>query len=193
MSADYGSNSESTLSGRENIVTTNYTTPAESHPGPPPKRAAGWFLAAGTFIAGLLIGAVAVGLFSEGSPVPQATAAGGQTSTSASASRGTTEGTGASGATAQVTVNDACLQALTAAQEAATNINAIADAAKNFDARRLDEIVRGLQPLEQRLNDDIAACNVTSELPNGVIVSGATTPTPAQSSSSSAAPATPTS
>lgn len=172
-------------------MTTKRTTTPVSPPRRP-NRAAAWFLAAGTFIAGLLIGAVAVGLLSEGSPGPQAASAGELTSSSAVATGGSSEGTSASGATAKVTVNDACLQALVAAQEATTSINAIADAARNFDARRLDEIVRSLQPLEQRLTDDIAACNVTTELPNGVIISGATTPPPAQSSPNSTA-ATPTS
>lgn len=150
-------------------------------------RAGAWFLAAGTFVAGLLIGAVVVGLFSEGSPV-QSAAAGDRTSSSASATAASPEGTSAAGATAKLNVSAACLQALSDAQEAASSINAIADAARNLDARRLDEIVRSLQPLEQRLTNDIDACKVTTELPNGVIISGATTPAPVESSQTPAAP-----
>ncbi len=169
------------------MMTTNRTN--DAIPASTSRNRAGpWFLAAGTFIAGLLIGAVVVGLFSEGSPGLQTASAGDQTSSSASATAATPESTSVSGATAKVNVNEACLQALTAAQEAASNINAIADAARNLDARRLDEIVRSLQPLEQRLTDDIDACKVTTELPNGVIISGVTTPVPTESSQTSAAP-----
>lgn len=151
--------------------------PAE--PTTPPKaprknRATRWWLAAGTFVVGLLAGAVIAGLLSEGSPTPQAGSGPPSATPGGSGPAGTTVSAAASGsgATAQVTVNDACLRAVNAARDAYTAINDIGDAAGQLNISRLEEIIRTLQPLQTSLTGDVDACRITTRLPDGSIISG---------------------
>lgn len=129
-------------------------------------RAAAWWFAAAAFVLGVAVGAVIVGLLSEGSGDRQTTTAGDTTTaaTAATEPRGTASSVAASG---QVTVNQACLDAVTAAQAAYTAINDIAQAAQQLNAGKLDEIVRSLQPLQAQLTDNVDACNITATLPDG--------------------------
>ncbi len=128
-------------------------------------RSSAWWLAAVAFVAGLAVGAVIVGLLSEGSPAGQNTAA--QESTGAVTTSVTSSAPVSSGgASGQVTVNQACLDAVTGATAAYGAINDIAQAARDLNAGRLDEIVRSLQPLQAQLTDNVDACNITATLPS---------------------------
>ncbi len=130
-------------------------------------RSSAWWLAGVAFVAGLAVGAVIVGLLSEGSPDSRNTAAQ-QTTTATTTSAASSESTSSGGASGQVTVNQACLDAVTGAQEAYGAINDIAQAARDLNAGRLDEIVRSLQPLQAQLTDNVDACNITATLPSGM-------------------------
>jgi hypothetical protein len=137
-------------------MTESGTTP--SVPREDRRRALRWWGGAGAFVAGLLLGAVLVGLLSQdtvvvAAPVPRdedvvpsGPAAGG----------GTTEG----GATGQVTIDDDCLRAVNAAQDVADLVDEMGEAIAALDAARMDEVVRGLQPLQRRLQGSVQTCDV---------------------------------
>ena len=146
-----------------------------SAPLPPTRRAAGWWLAAGALVLGLLVGGIVVGLASGGSSDLDAPVA-----SAGATAPGTTAPTPGD-ATAQVSVNASCLRALNAAQDTYTAINDLADAASTLNAARLDEIIRRLQPLQGRLQQDLRSCQVVTRLPDGSVSSGPV-PTPAPTS-----------
>jgi hypothetical protein len=128
-------------------------------------------------VAGVVVGGVVVGLVSGGTTPAPGAAPG--TSPAASATPGGSAGpTGSppTGNTAQIMVNDACLRAINAAQDVYRNIEDLAQAAAQLDAARLDAVIQRLEPLQTRLQDAVAACHVTSRLPNG---SGSTGTSPA--------------
>ena len=133
-------------------------------------RAGQWWLAAGALVVGLVLGAVVVGLLSEGSPTASQLEAGAESSESSNESTTAASSTPQSGATAEVIVNDACLRAVNAAQNALAAVEDIGEAARTFNAAELDSIIRRLQPLRTSLVDDVNACKVTTKLPNGVTV-----------------------
>ena len=61
---------------------------------------------------------------------------------------------------AQAVVNQACLRALNVAQDTLTAGAALGEAASGLDPAQLDEAVRRLQPLQSRLDVDLAECRV---------------------------------
>lgn len=126
-------------------------------------------------VVGLFVGGIVVGLLSSGSSTSQAGSptGGGAPSVSGSPRASVSP---SSGATAQINVNDACLRAINAAQDAYAALNDVGDAARQLNATRLDEIVRRLQPLQSRLRNDVQACRVVTRLPDG---STLTSPPPA--------------
>ncbi len=138
---------------------------------------------------GAAVGAVIVGLVSEGSgdrPV-----AGSPPTTDVATTSAETSGAASSAAASgQVTVNQACLDAVTGAQAAYAAVNDIAEAAKDLNAGRLDEIVRSLQPLQAALTDNIQGCNITATLPADMPTTGSaiTGESPEALSSSSSSP-----
>ncbi|MCZ2836575.1 hypothetical protein [Modestobacter sp. VKM Ac-2985] len=133
--------------------------------GPPASRtgtgrAVRWWLAAATFVAGLFVGGLLVGLLSEGSaPVPVAA----QDAPGTDGAVPLPEAP-ATGETAEVVVNAACLRAVNGAQDVVAVIDDLGEAVSEFNAARLDEVVRRLQPLQGRLSADIAGCQVVSEV-----------------------------
>lgn len=139
--------------------------PRSPDPGRRPRRALRWWLSAATFVVGLFVGAVLVGLAAGGSITLPArgTATGSAAAPSAAApSSGSTE----------IVVNDACLKALQAAQDVYGTVDQLRQAVSRFNASRLDELVRQLGALQSRLRDDIGSCNVATRLPNGSTVPG---------------------
>src|SRR5690348_7870058 len=107
---------------------------AETEEGPATRRtwsgrAARWWAAAGAFVVGLLVGGVLVGVFAGGStPLPAGTTA--QPSQGASPVGSPTPTP--AGATGQVTVNQACLRALNAAQDIYGTLDDLGNAAAQF-------------------------------------------------------------
>lgn len=139
---------------------TEETTAGVSAPEVPPRRGpvAGFrtgLVVAVVFLLGLTLGAVAVGLLGDSAPPP----------TAIQADAGP-EGRGLIAAdldpeAGPFQVNGACLGAFNAAQDAYATIDDLGQAASALDAAQLDEVVRRLQPLQQQLEDDLAACRVT--------------------------------
>ena len=95
---------------------------------------------------------------------PQGLPAAAPTTVSAPPATGAASGTETAAVTAQITVNDACVRAINASQDAYQAITELGDAAKQFDIARLDAIVRRLQPIQTNLQNDIAACNITTKV-----------------------------
>ena len=153
-----------------------FTGPAPA--APTGRRAAWWWLAGGTFVVGLLVGVLVAGLLIRNAPEP-GSSAGATPSTGedpAVTSAATT--TGVSGATVEILVNEACLRALNAAQDAYGAIERVGGAIVDLDFAELDAIVRQLQPLQAALRNDVSACQVSTRLPDGSLVTSSVQPTP---------------
>ncbi|MGY1669124.1 hypothetical protein [Geodermatophilus sp. SYSU D00710] len=118
---------------------------------------AGW-LSAGTFVLGLLAGVLLVGLL--GQDPPPAPRSG-----SAPASEAGDPTAVTAGPTGRVEVNAACLRAFNAAQDIAAAVEDLGAAAAALDAAQLDEVIRRLQPLQARLQENTAACESTGSAP----------------------------
>ena len=139
----------------------------------------GW-LAAITFVVGLFLGGIIVGLLSDDPSLPPAgTTAGPLPSPTAAPSSGS-----AAGGTAEVVVNDACLRAVNTAQDVSGAVDDLGEAAAELDAARLDEVVRRLQPLQDRLQENIEDCEVITRLPDGATVTRTPSPSTAPASPS---------
>jgi hypothetical protein len=138
----------------------------------------GWtrWLAAGTFVLGLAAGVLLVGLLGQ-DPPPPTTAGGPATSEPAGRATSPAEPTG------RVEVNAACLRALNAAQDIAGTVDDLGAAAAVLDAAQLDEVIRRLQPLQARLEENTAACEAT-----GTVATAPPTAPPAVPPSPSASP-----
>lgn len=139
----------------------------EATPGPPgPSRDGArphsrWWVAAITFVVGVGLGVLLVGLLRLGTPTfPTAT---GPTAT-------TTPAAGSSspaGAAAEARVNAACLRVLDEAQQISRILSGVDEATADVDLQRLDDIVRQLQPIEPRLARDLQDCRVDTSVGSG--------------------------
>lgn len=146
-------------------------TRRQGHQGAaPPTRAGGrwpWWVAAITFVVGLVVGVIAVGLLSSGKPDFPTVAGSPDTRTSPFP---TTAG-------ASAEVNASCLEVINEAQELYNILNGVGEAAADVDLQRLDDIVRQLQPIQPRLQRDLQNCNVNTGVGSEPGTS-APTPTP---------------
>jgi hypothetical protein len=61
---------------------------------------------------------------------------------------------------AEATITEACLRALEAAERAYAAIDDAGSALLELDARRLDELIHDLQPLQAQLQEDTTACRI---------------------------------
>jgi hypothetical protein len=120
---------------------------------PAESRRSRWWPALIMFLAGLAIGAIAVAVFRPG--IPDSPTVTGPTVAP------TVTGPWPSvdpPATAQV--NAACLRVLNEAHQVYNIISGAGEAITTVDLRRLDNMVRRLQPLEPLLQRDLQACEV---------------------------------
>ena len=117
-------------------------------------------LVGAVFVLGLVVGAVTVSLLSDdpvvvaGDPVA---ADGGESD----------RGLPPEDAAAEFVVSGACLGAVNAAQDTLLVLDDVGEAATELDAARLDEIVRGLMPVQTRLDAGLDACRVAVDLEPG--------------------------
>jgi hypothetical protein len=124
----------------------------------PERPGSAWsrWLAAGTFVVGLVTGALLVGLLGQDPPVAPTV----QQARPTDAEPGSSP-TGLPDGTDGTRVNTACLRAINAAQDIAAVVDDLGAAAAALDAARLDEVIRQLQPLQERLQENSADCEVT--------------------------------
>ena len=142
-----------------------------------PKRRSRWWIAALTFIAGIVIGVLIVGFLD--SSTSDFSAAQSAPSTSPSPAAGQSEP-----AAASAQVNAACLRVINHAQDVATILSEVGPAITAVNLQQLDDIVRRLQSIQTRLEVDLRDCKVNAE------VSGTPTavPSPLSTVGTSASP-----
>ncbi|MGY1916250.1 hypothetical protein [Blastococcus sp. SYSU DS0973] len=129
-------------------------------PGRAPKT---WWLVAPAFVAGLFGGAILLGLLREDPPPVPATAA--ESPAGTGAAEPSSPGGEGPGASAEITVNEACLRVVNGTSDLVDVIDDLGDAAAGLDISGLDQAIRELQPLEGRLRDDLDGCETDTALP----------------------------
>lgn len=141
------------------------------------KQPARWWLGVIIFVGGLTFGVLLVGLLRAGTPqfgtVP---GAGGSPGTAPSVDSGVP-------VVAQAEVNAACLRVINEAQDISAILAGLGQVVRDVDLQQIDDMVRQLQPVEARLQTDLADCRVNTNVVGG----GTPTPTP----SSTLTPPTP--
>jgi hypothetical protein len=142
-----------------------------------PKRRSRWWIAALTFVAGIVIGVLIVGFLDWSSS--DFSAAQSAPSTSPSPVVGQSEP-----AAASAQVNAACLRVIHHAQDISTILGEVGPAITAVNLQQLDDIVRRLQSIQTRLEVDLRDCKVNAQ------VSGTPTavPSPLSTVSTSASP-----
>lgn len=113
------------------------------------------WLAAGTFVVGLVAGVLLLGLLGQDPPPAVPTPGAATASGSGAPPPAPDEETG------RVEVNAACLRAINAAQDIAVAVEELGAAAAALDAAQLDAAIRRIQPLQARLQENTAACRST--------------------------------
>ena len=114
----------------------------------------GWtrWLAAGTFVLGLVAGTLLVGLLGQAPPVPRPAEA---------ASAPAAGPTSTAGPGDRVGIDPACLRALNAAQDIAASADELAAGAWARAGDQSNEVVCRLRPLERRPGESRAACGAS--------------------------------
>ena len=138
-----------------------------------PKRRSRWWIAALTFVAGVAIGVLIVGFLNRSTS--DFSAAQSAPSTSPSPVVGQSEP-----AAASAQVNAACLRVINHAQDISTILSEVGPAVTAVNLQQLDDIVRRLQSIQARLDDDLRGCKVEGQVNR--------TPTAAPSSLSTVEP-----
>lgn len=128
-----------------------------------------------TFVLGVGVGLVALGLIS---PVPDF-----GVGPSASPSPSGTAVPSKVPLVPVAQVNEACLRVINDAQDLSSILTGIDELGPDVDLDRIDRLVRRLQPVEPRLNRDLAECEVDTSVSR--------TPSPGSSSSGPSSSASP--
>lgn len=144
------------------------STPQEQQdPKPTPKpddADVRWWVAAITFVGGILVGVVTTALLIGTTP-DFGSAAADSAGTPVPGERPSDAGTVP--VTAEARVNAACLRVINEAQDVSRILSGVDDAASDVDLQRLDDIVRRLQPIDARMQRDLRACRVETDLRGG--------------------------
>ncbi len=114
-----------------------------------------WWSAALIGVGGVLVGVLLVGVLNITNPAFV------QQKDAAVASAGPQpSGEGTIQVEAQAQVNAACLSVINSAQDVYSILSDTPEAVTEVDLRRLDDMVRRLDPIQQRLEKDLAACEI---------------------------------
>ena len=143
---------------------TDTKYPADD-PTMPPRRRSRWWIAVLTFVAGLVVGVLIVGFLYRTTP---------DFSTAPNTSPTSPSPTGGQSvpAAASAQVNAACLRVINKARDISTILGEVGPAITAVNLQQLDDIVRRLQSIQSRLEDDLQDCKVDAQ------VSGTATPVP---------------
>ena len=158
--------------GRRQVAGTDLKQRAD-YSGRRIQRPSRWWIAALTFIVGVVVGVVTVGLLDIGRPdflsaetsAPPATPspAGGQSVPVAASAQ----------------VNAACLRVINDAQDVSIMLSEVGPAATAVNLQQLDDIVRRLQSIQPRLKRDLSDCRVEPSAGGTPSAEPPTSPTPA--------------
>lgn len=136
-----------------------------------------WWFTAATLAVGIVVGVLAVGLLNVTTPDFEV---GNAQTGSNPTSRPSFQ------IAAEARVNAACLRVINEAQDVYQVLGDVGDAATEVDLRRLDDLVQRLQPVEPRLEADLANCSVDTSVTDpapGSPPPGTPLPTPSPTSS----------
>jgi hypothetical protein len=123
----------------------------------PPQRRSRWWIAVLTFVAGVGVGVLIVGFLSTSKSDPSAVQ---------NPSPMTPSPTGGQSvpAAASAQVNAPCLRVINEAQDIATILSEAGPAITAVNLQQLDDIVRRLQSIQARLDDDLRGCKVEAQV-----------------------------
>ena len=130
----------------------------------PTRRRSRWWIPVLTFVAGIAVGVLLVGLLNTTTPDFSAV----QGAAPATPSPVGPSPTGEAGAR----VNAACVRVINEAQDVATILSEVGPALSAVNLQQLDDIVRRLQSIQGRMDDDLRDCRVEAD------VSGTSSPLP---------------
>jgi hypothetical protein len=141
----------------------------------PNQRRSRWWIAVLTFVVGVGVGVLAVGLLDTSRPDFQP---------SSESAPPTTQPTGVQSVpvAASAQVNAACLRVINEAQDVSSVLSEVGPAVTTVDLQQLDDIVRRLQSIQPRLERDLSDCRVETAVVN------TPSPGPSASPSTSATP-----
>jgi hypothetical protein len=144
----------------------------------PPQRQSRWWIAVLTFVAGVVVGVLVVGFLTRSTP---------DLSAAQSTSPMTPSPTGGQRppAAASAQVNAACLRVINEAQDVATILSEVGPAITAVNLQQLDDVVRRLQSIQARLDDDLRDCKVEAEVSGTLTASPSPLPTVEPSASPS--------
>jgi hypothetical protein len=123
----------------------------------PPQRRSRWWIAVLTFVAGVAVGVLIVGFLTRSTPDFSGAPSAPPTSPSPAGSQGVP-------AAASAQVNAACLRVINEAQDVATILSEVGPAITAVNLQQLDDIVRRLQSIQARLDDDLRDCKVEAQV-----------------------------
>lgn len=124
-----------------------------------------WWVAAITLVGGVLLGVLITALLIDTTPDFGTTAADSAATPGGGGERPLDAGTVPM--TAEARVNVACLRVINEAQDVSRILSGVDEAANDMDLQQLDDIVRRLQPIDARLQRDLRACRVETDLRGG--------------------------
>jgi hypothetical protein len=110
-----------------------------------------------TFLAGVVVGVLIVGFLYRTTPDFSAAPSAPPTSPSPAGSQSVP-------AAARAEVNAACLRVINHAQDVTTILSEVGPAITAVNLQQLDDIVRRLQSIQRRLDDDLRDCEVDTEI-----------------------------
>jgi hypothetical protein len=138
------------------VASTDSKRPADAA-AMPPQRGSRWWIAVLTFVAGVVVGILIVGYLDRSNPDFSSAPSAPPTSPSPAGSQDVP-----AGASAQV--NAACLRVINEAQDVATILGETGPAITAVNLQQLDDIVRRLQSIQARLDDDLRDCEVEAQV-----------------------------
>jgi hypothetical protein len=127
-----------------------------------------------TFLAGIVVGVLIVGFLYRTTPDFSAAPSAPPTSPSPAGSQSVP-------AAASAQVNAACLRVINEAQDVATILSEVGPAITAVNLQQLDDIVRRLQSIQARLDDDLRDCKVDAEVNRTPVPSPLSTVAPSAS------------
>lgn len=142
----------------------------------PSRRRSRWWIAVLTFVAGIAVGVLIVGLLDTSTP---------EFSVVPSAPPTTPSPTGGQSVpvTGGARVNAACLRVINEAQDITTILGEVGPAITAVNLQQLDDIVRRLQTIQPRLQNDLRDCQVEADVSSTPPAVPSASPTPEPSAS----------
>jgi hypothetical protein len=123
----------------------------------PPQRRSRWWIAVLTFVAGVVVGVLIVGFLYTSTPDRSADQSPSPMTPSPTAGQ-------SAPAAASAQVNAACLRVINEAQDVATILSEVGPAITATNLQQLDDMVRRLQSIQARLDDDLRDCKVDAQV-----------------------------